>query len=337
VEVETVPNRILKESICTSATLDKLTSDEEVLFYRLITAADDYGRFDGRPEVILARCFPLKVGKVALDTFVVKLNRLADSEIDLIRFYVVEGKPYFYFPTWENHQQIRAKRSKYPAPLPGETVTYQPPAVETACNQALSEDSTCHRESESNPNRESESEVEPGFATDATETERLVLHELKGAPGYRFDYPKDLAYIRKLATDFPTVDLLKTAKEMYSWLLDNPKKAKENSSPRLRLRNFCVTASKRKPVTVTPQEDSKAAEFLDFFAELFTVKHHAPPVFTDRDRELARTLCATYTEDQLGAMVHHFFNDSDEFVERSGYTVRVFYGQVNRLLGKVGG
>ena len=55
-----MPNRIIKESICRSDTINSLSCFEEVLFYRLIVACDDYGRFDGRPSVIKGYCFPLK-------------------------------------------------------------------------------------------------------------------------------------------------------------------------------------------------------------------------------------------------------------------------------------
>ena len=47
-----MPNRILKESVCTSDSIDSLSWFEECLFYRLIVNCDDYGRFDGRVAVI---------------------------------------------------------------------------------------------------------------------------------------------------------------------------------------------------------------------------------------------------------------------------------------------
>ena len=55
-----MPNRILKESVCTSDSVNKLSWFEEVLFYRLIVNCDDYGRFDGRVSIIKNRLFPLK-------------------------------------------------------------------------------------------------------------------------------------------------------------------------------------------------------------------------------------------------------------------------------------
>ena len=53
-------NRIIKESICASDTIDQLTYFEEVFFYRLIVNCDDYGRFDARLPILKARLFPLK-------------------------------------------------------------------------------------------------------------------------------------------------------------------------------------------------------------------------------------------------------------------------------------
>ena len=41
-----MPNRIIKESICTSCEIDSLTPEQEVFFYRLIVNCDDYGRMD---------------------------------------------------------------------------------------------------------------------------------------------------------------------------------------------------------------------------------------------------------------------------------------------------
>ena len=71
-----MPDRIIKESICTSDTIDKLSWFEEVFWHRLTVNCDDYGRFDGRPAILKSRLFPLKSGvtdKNILET----LNRLS--------------------------------------------------------------------------------------------------------------------------------------------------------------------------------------------------------------------------------------------------------------------
>lgn len=111
-----MPNRIIKESICTSGTVDKLSWFEEVLFYRLIVNCDDYGRFDGRPVVIKNRLFPLKEG-LTVKAVTAAINTLVTN--GMVALYMFEGKPFLYLPTWENHQQIRAKKSKYPSPEEG--------------------------------------------------------------------------------------------------------------------------------------------------------------------------------------------------------------------------
>lgn len=140
-----MPNRILKESICRSDSIDSLTWFEEVLFYRLIVVCDDYGRFDGRPAIIKGTCFPLKdiTNKAISDA----LDKL--STVGLVRGYEVQGRPYLQLATWGRHQQIRAKKSKYP------------PSDET-CDQMISDDCNSPRnpiQSESNPNPNPEARV----------------------------------------------------------------------------------------------------------------------------------------------------------------------------------
>lgn len=123
-----MPNRIIKESICTSDTIDQLTWFEEVFFYRLIVNCDDYGRFDARLPILKARLFPLK--SVTEKQISDALNKL--STVGIVTVYEYDGRPYLQLVTWDKHQQIRAKKSKYPAP-------------EEACNQMISDDIKCPR------------------------------------------------------------------------------------------------------------------------------------------------------------------------------------------------
>lgn len=136
-----MPNRIIKESICTSDTIDKLNADEERFFYRLIVQADDFGRFDGRAPVVLAGTFPLRAHEIAIDQVEAWLQRLAD--VDLIRFYHVDGRRYLYFTTWDKHQQKRAKYSKFPDP-PADDGDVKSDDING--NQTQSSDAICPRE-----------------------------------------------------------------------------------------------------------------------------------------------------------------------------------------------
>lgn len=123
-----MPNRILKESICSSDSIEKLSWFEEVLFYRLIVKCDDYGRYDGRPAIIKGNCFPLK--DVTSKDIEKALNKL--SAAGLVRVYEAQGRPYLQLVTWERHQTIRAKKSKYP---PFDETCKQMQADEIKCSR----------------------------------------------------------------------------------------------------------------------------------------------------------------------------------------------------------
>lgn len=111
-----MPNRILKESITTSDTINELTPEEEVFFYRLLVVCDDYGRMDARPSILRAKCYPLRLDSVSEDDIKSWLNKLV--KVGLIKLYIgSDNKQYLQVVTWDKHQQVRAKRSKYPEPV----------------------------------------------------------------------------------------------------------------------------------------------------------------------------------------------------------------------------
>ena len=108
-----MPNRIIKESIHTSEDVNRMSDFQFRLWVSLITYVDDFGRGDARPAVIKGTCFPLR-DRIALKDIDAALKALAG--IGCVGLYEVDGKPYLYFPTWESHQRIQSKKSKYPAP-----------------------------------------------------------------------------------------------------------------------------------------------------------------------------------------------------------------------------
>ena len=138
-----MPNRILKESICTSDSIDRLSWFEEVVFYRLIVNCDDYGRFDGRVALIKNTLFPLKES-VTLTAVENAINKLAT--VGLVTLYEYEGRQYLQLPTWNEHQSIRAKRSKFPSP------DGCMKSSEIICKQMNANVPVIQSESESNPN-----------------------------------------------------------------------------------------------------------------------------------------------------------------------------------------
>lgn len=113
-----MPNRMLKESVKRSDQIDQLSWFEEVVFYRLILTADDFGCMDGRIVLLKNELFPMKdnVTKKAVEDAISKL-----ASVGLLCRYTVSGKPYLFFPTWEKHQRLRNKHRKFPNPADADT------------------------------------------------------------------------------------------------------------------------------------------------------------------------------------------------------------------------
>lgn len=108
-----MPNRILKESFLTSERIASLSDFEFRLWTALIVMADDYGRGLASPAIIKGRAFPYKE-RLPLSDITKALANLAAH--DCIELYEVDGRSFYAFPRWSAHQNVRAKRSRYPAP-----------------------------------------------------------------------------------------------------------------------------------------------------------------------------------------------------------------------------
>ena len=147
-----MPNRIIKESICSSEDIAKLEPMEEIFFYRLIVNCDDFGRCDARPQMLKAKLFPINES-IGTEECMIYLERIV--EVGLVTLYESEGRPYLFLTKWEDHQQMRARRSKYPDPTPE---SIKKISHDINGNHLISDDITCTRES--NP-IQSESNLNP--------------------------------------------------------------------------------------------------------------------------------------------------------------------------------
>ena len=106
---------MLSGEIARSESLSRVSLEAEVTFLHLVSVADDFGRFDGRPTVLLASLFPTRMESISLEV----LGRwLGELEVEgLVRWYAVDGRRYVVLPTWSKYQRPpRAVRSKYPDP-----------------------------------------------------------------------------------------------------------------------------------------------------------------------------------------------------------------------------
>lgn len=103
-----MPTRYLKPGVRDSEAIDVLSPLAETLFYRLLVTVDDFGRYDGRPAMVKAHCFPIK--EMSSTQCAELLNEL--HQAGLVVLYSVDDKPYLQMCKWENIP--RSKESKFP-------------------------------------------------------------------------------------------------------------------------------------------------------------------------------------------------------------------------------
>lgn len=104
-----MPTRIIREGIITSEAINSLSPQSELFYRRLMSVADDYGRYYAHPSLLRAACYPLQLDKVSDKDVKQMLSECI--AIDIISLYG-SGK---YLSITKFGQQTRSK-SKFPEP-----------------------------------------------------------------------------------------------------------------------------------------------------------------------------------------------------------------------------
>lgn len=107
-----MPDRIVREGILDSDRVNNLSAGAELFYRRLMSKADDFGRYNGHPKVLLAHCYPLQVDRYSVAD--VKRWLTECEREDLIFTYEVDGKPYLEIRNFG--QRLRQKKQKWPPP-----------------------------------------------------------------------------------------------------------------------------------------------------------------------------------------------------------------------------
>ncbi len=105
-----MPNRILRD-YTDSAAFDGLSAEAERLFIRLLTKADDFGRFHANPKLVKSACFPL-AEDLRANTVAAWLTELSDRQ--LVFCYTSGTGQYLSIAKFG--QRTRAENSRFPAP-----------------------------------------------------------------------------------------------------------------------------------------------------------------------------------------------------------------------------
>lgn len=205
-----MPNRIIKESLCSSEKIASLSDFEFRLWVGLITQVDDAGRGDARPAIIKGRVFPFRE-RLSIKDIDAALQALAAK--GCVSLYTVDGKPYFLFPGWAKHQRVRDCKPKYPEPPENLNL----PQSAASCGELPQSAALIQSESESESNPK-EYCAEPQ-AADAPPVISLPLND-----GTFFDVSEnDRAKWSQL---YPNVDVLQQLRNMVGWCDANPTKRK---------------------------------------------------------------------------------------------------------------
>ena len=205
-----MPNRIIKESLCSSEKIASLSDFEFRLWVGLITQADDAGRGDARPAIIKGRVFPFRE-RLSIKDIDAALQALAAK--GCVSLYTVDGKPYFLFPGWVKHQRVRDCKPKYPEPPENLNL----PQSAASCGELPQSAALIQSESESESNPK-EYCAEPQ-AADAPPVISLPLND-----GTFFNVSENDR--TKWSQLYPNVDVLQQLRNMVGWCDANPTKRK---------------------------------------------------------------------------------------------------------------
>lgn len=159
-------NRMLKDSIRTSKSVNALSDFQFRVWVYLITYVDDYGRGSADPELLKGLVFPRRKG-VTESQICSALEDLANS--GMVNLYEVDGEPYFCFPNWSKHQRIQTKKSKFPEP---------PEEVNANPRKSTVNHGESPPETETKPKPETEIETKKDDVDDAREEESGERHDL---------------------------------------------------------------------------------------------------------------------------------------------------------------
>ena len=106
-----MPTRLIRDGILSSERVNALSANAEVFYRRLMSVADDHGRFTANLALLRASCYPLRLDKMKEDLVRGLLEECVAAS--LIRLYMVDGKPYLLILDFGQRAQ---SKPRYPDP-----------------------------------------------------------------------------------------------------------------------------------------------------------------------------------------------------------------------------
>lgn len=106
-----MPTRILRDGILESERVDALSVEAELFYRRLMSRADDYGRYTADPVLLRSNLYPRRVDRISLAEVESWLAECSAGEDPLVIVYQVFGKRYLEIVNFG--QRLRTE-SKFP-------------------------------------------------------------------------------------------------------------------------------------------------------------------------------------------------------------------------------
>lgn len=232
-----MPNRVIKDTIRTSKSVNALSDFEFRLWMYLITYVDDHGRGSADPELLKGLVFPRRKG-VTEKQIQAALDSLANT--GMVILYEYDEEPFFYFPNWDKHQRIQNKHSKFP----------DPPAISFSPSSTVS-----HGESrpESNPTI-IQSNPTTTISTEPQAPAVLMMPLVDGT-----EYGVSQNEIDEWQEAYPAVDVLQQLREMRVWCNANPKNKKTAKGVVRFITGWLSKEQNRAPRVYAPQQQESVA------------------------------------------------------------------------------
>ena len=221
-----------------------LSDPERILFVAMFSNADDEGRLVAHPANLRSMAF--RYSDVTLSD-VQAMRDNVSRVMGCVEIYEVDGREYIQLTSWQERQHPRYPQPSVLPPCQEHTVaplTQDCSNVDASLRQdsvvdsiGLVRDGLGRGVVASTPQPTATTTTQDDGKTEpATESEADVLAVLRSIPHWpKGDPAGDLMVLRAARANNPKVDLLKVARSLAAWVIDNPGK---NRQPRQRFRTW---------------------------------------------------------------------------------------------------
>lgn len=187
-----MPNRIVRDGINDSKAISSLSDSGEILYRRLMSIVDDYGRYEADADLIRARCFPRCLERWPVQRVYDALQEtnltIGSDGLPLVILYTNGSKTYLQINNFG--QRVRTE-SKFPAPTARDVVRHPLTNVSGTPTAVAHARARSESESETYAETESSSEAE-------TPRRPLLVPQLPATPDQKTDDDIPLYDVRRM-------------------------------------------------------------------------------------------------------------------------------------------